>query len=123
MTQKLAFRCTIEEEFIQKRSQRSLLLLGYRIASIPCHASYSMLPMKSSYSSNHPGANHPLLHIVLVQNRYKRGKELKQLCTQAAGTTFAFSSSFSPTECVALSNFEFPAALRPFPEHPHYQKS
>ena len=35
--------------------------------------------MKSSFSSNHPGAIHPILQIVLVQN-CQGGKELNKFC-------------------------------------------
>ena len=49
--------------------------------------------MNSSFPSIHPGAIHPILQIVLMQNSL-RGEELNQFCPQAAATTFAFSSLF-----------------------------
>ena len=35
--------------------------------------------MKSSFSSNHPGAIHPIFQFILVQNSW-RGKELNTFC-------------------------------------------
>ena len=51
--------------------------------------------MNSLISSNHPGAIHPILQIVLVQNSW-RSKELNTICPppQTEATTFAISSIF-----------------------------
>ena len=60
--------------------------LGDKIYSIPCHASYifctrliSNNMMTWSFSLNHPGAIHPILQIVLVQNG-QRSKEFNNFC-------------------------------------------
>ena len=83
----------IEKGFIHKRRQRSSLLFGVRIDSIPCPTGY-FAPRwqverdgfikffisfwcKLLYSSYHPCAIHPILQIVTVQNSW-RGKKLNQ---------------------------------------------
>ena len=57
---------TIEEWKRQKKRQRSSLLVSWVIIySIPCCASYSVLPWTIlPFLSNHPGAIHPLIKIV-----------------------------------------------------------
>ena len=57
---------TIEEWKRQKKRQRSSLLVSWVIIySIPCCASYSILPWTIlPFLSNHPGAIHPLIKIV-----------------------------------------------------------
>ena len=74
---------------------------GDIICSIPCHASYFFCTrtilknkMTSSFSSNHPGAVHPILKIVLVQNSW-RGKKLNKFCPpKQQRRPFVFSSVF-----------------------------
>ena len=57
---------TIEEWKRQKKRQRSSLLVSWVIIySIPCCASYSVLPWTIlPFLSNHPGAIHPIIKIV-----------------------------------------------------------
>ena len=50
--------------------------------------------MNSSFTSNHPGAIHPILQIVLVQNSYSTARNLINSVPHTAATTFAFSSVF-----------------------------
>ena len=45
--------------------------------------------MALSFSSNHPGANHPILQIVLVQNS-QRGKKMNKLCSRNSSDDLCF---------------------------------
>ena len=86
--------------------------------SIPCRASYFAQGwfeegMNSSHSSYRPGANHPILHIVLVQlilffrsSWCKIASAAKKWSNfvQAAATTFPFTSFFIHLLCLYWSS-------------------
>ena len=72
--------CTVEETD-RRECKGCRCCLGDRIDSIHCRAGY-FAPGRfeerdnSSYCSYHPGAIHPILHIVMVQNSYSVAKKL-----------------------------------------------
>ena len=91
----------IEEGNIQKRRQRSLsLLLGGSILFLAAlaifHHDSLKFRMKSSYSSNRPGGNHPILHIVQEQN-IQRGKELYQFCLPSSSDDLCLLFCLNPS--------------------------
>ena len=77
---------------------RYCLLATYCCSAI-LHQDDSKNRMNSSYYSYRPGAIHPILQIVLVQNGYL-SKELNQFCPPSiAAASFAFSSVFIHVLC------------------------
>ena len=122
--------------FTHGRSQKGKdfrCYLGDRLDSVPCHQDERKNRMKSSYSSNRPGANHPILPIVLVQiilffqssgrkSSYFSNRPGKKIARnwsnsvpQAAVTTFAFSSVNTPFFFV----IRLPAAEEPLLHRRH----
>ena len=83
--------------------QRSFLLFGgQNLFNSYCTRTILKNRMNSSFSSNHPGAIHPILQIVLVQNSQRTAQQgieywyrniiFLHSVPQTAATTFAFSS-------------------------------
>ena len=87
----------IEDRVIQKRRQRSSLLLGGQnfFNSLMHKLGCTRTRMKSSLSSNHHGAIHHILRFVLVQNS-QWDKEFNQFCPRSRSNDLCLLFCISP---------------------------